>query len=167
MEKFLLEGTYGYKNFVDNETKGQILNWINENIESFRENEKGPSRKFRVLSEKDKLYDVVHNIKSKIIDTEQIRNWKPEPSFGDYIGINYQGAFIHQHVDINEGKLIHTRWNLILSYPNEGGHSIYDGKINVLEENMIWKCEAGKYQHGSVKVIGDKPRITLSLGFLI
>lgn len=39
--------------------------------------------------------------------------------------------------------------------------------MNVLEEKMIWRCEAGKYTHGSTKVESEKPRITLSLGFLI
>jgi hypothetical protein len=56
---------------------------------------------------------------------------------------------------------------VILKYPTEGGHSIYNGKINVLKENMVWRCVAGKVIHGSVPVKGEIPRITLSLGFLI
>ena len=78
-----------------------------------------------------------------------------------------EGAFIHKHMDFNQGNLVHTRWNLILSYPEEGGHSIYNDQINILEENLIWKCVAGKVAHGSTKVIGKKPRITLSLGYML
>jgi hypothetical protein len=32
---------------------------------------------------------------------------------------------------------------------------------------MVWRCVAGKVKHGSVPVVGDKPRITLTLGFQI
>jgi hypothetical protein len=87
--------------------------------------------------------------------------------YDNFIGVNSEGSSIHNHTDKNEKDYIHTRWNLILSYPENGGHSIYNNNINILEENLIWKCVAGKYTHGSTKVIGKKPRITLSIGFLI
>jgi hypothetical protein len=32
---------------------------------------------------------------------------------------------------------------------------------------MLWKCIAGKVRHGATKIIGDKPRITLSFSFFI
>lgn len=167
MEKFFLNDTYGYKNFISDETKEIFLTWIDKNLETFSENPNGPNRKFRVIEKKDSIFEHVQNLKNKIIEIEKITQWTIEPIFGDYFGINYKGGKIHLHRDNNAYGKIHTRWNLILSYPLEGGHSIYNEKINVLEENLIWKCVAGIYGHGSTEVVGEKPRITLSLGFLI
>ena len=73
---------------------------------------------------------------------------------------------IHDAI-INQVAHVHTRYNIILSYPDEGGDSIYNSNINKLEENMVWKCEASKFQHGSTVVRSEKPRVTLSIGFLI
>jgi hypothetical protein len=68
---------------------------------------------------------------------------------------------------MNVDGYTHVRYNIILSYPEQGGHSLYNGKINELKERMVWRCVAGKVKHGSIPVIGEKPRITLTLGFQI
>jgi hypothetical protein len=167
MEKILLKETYGYKNFIDSETQNFLVNWTNSNISIFRNNPMGYGRKNKTITNEDSIYEIVQNIKRKIIEVENLDSTIVDFSHRDYIGVNLEGAFIHTHLDYNDGDLIHTRWNLILSYPIDGGHSIYNGEINILEEKLIWKCVAGKYSHGSTKVIGIKPRITLSLGFLI
>jgi hypothetical protein len=167
IEKVELNGTYAYKNFIDGEIKQTLLNWVDENYSSFKINPMNYGRKFKKISINDSIYELVSTIKNKIIELENITDWKKEPMFEDYIGVNIEGGFIHTHMDRNDGNYIHTRWNLILSYPEDGGHSIYNGYVNILEENLIWKCIAGKFTHGSTEVIGKKPRITLSIGFLI
>jgi hypothetical protein len=167
VEKVELNGTYAYRNFIDNETKQTLLDWVELNYPSFVINPINVGRKLKIISIEDSIWELISTIKNKIIKIEDICDWKKEPMFNDFIGVNSKGGNIHTHVDSNDGNYIHTRWNLILSYPEDGGHSIYNGKINVLEEGLIWKCVAGKYYHGSTKVIGDKPRITLSFGFLI
>ena len=166
MEKTKLKGTYGYKNFISNPEKEYLVNWVDTNINSFKDN--GEGRKYCILKNVlNSPLDLIKNIKNRIIQVENIKNWKPEPEYDDYIGINNIGASIHPHMDPNYGDYIHTRYNVILSYPLEGGESIYGNNINKLEENIVWKCIAGKVLHSSKPVIGFKPRITLSLGFLI
>ena len=159
--------TYGYKNFITENQRNILLDWVNNNFGTFKINPSGPHRRNRKINNEDSIYGLVNEIKNKIIRVENIEDWEEEPNYGDYIGINSKGGFIHVHQDPNKGNSVHTRWNLILSYPEIGGHSIYDGTINILEENMIWKCVAGKFAHGSTVVEGEKKRVTLSLGFLI
>lgn len=167
IEKIELKGTYAYKNFIDNNTKRTLLNWVNANYGSFIVNPNSVGRKYKRILPEDSIHEIVLQIKNRIIELEKITKWKEEPMYHDFIGVNSEGSSIHMHTDKNDEDYIHTRWNLILSYPEDGGHSIYNGIINILEENLIWKCIAGKYAHGSTKVIGKKPRITLSMGFLI
>jgi hypothetical protein len=166
-EKVELKKTYAYRNFIDDETKQGLLDWVESNYHAFIVNPINKGRKLREISTEDSIHELISTIKNRLIEIEDINDWKKEPMYGDFIGIISKGSAIHVHTDYNKGDYIHTRWNLILSYPEDGGHSIYDGEINTLEENLIWKCVAGKYFHGTTEVIGDKPRITLSLGFLI
>lgn len=167
MEKIQLNGTYGYKNFIDEKIKNSLVNWVNDNFENFKINPSGPGRMNRTINKEDSIFDTVREIKKRVIELEGYNPDSIDLSQRDYIGVNLEGAFIHKHMDFNQGNLVHTRWNLILSYPEEGGHSIYNDQINILEENLIWKCVAGKVAHGSTKVIGKKPRITLSLGYML
>ena len=167
MEKVILNKTYGYKDFIENEGKDSILNWVQNNEHLFQKNVNGENRKFYRIKNDCEIYNFVWDLKKQIIELEKIKDWKEEPIYSDFIGINYKGGYIQSHTDKNEEDYTHLRWNLILSYPLEGGHSIYDGVTNILEENMIWRCVAGKHTHASSPVFGDKPRITLSLGFLV
>tara|TARA_R110000803_G_scaffold38938_1_gene84027 strand:+ start:27 stop:536 length:510 start_codon:yes stop_codon:yes gene_type:complete len=166
IRRVLLNGTYGYENFITNEEKNFLLNWVQNNKSEFQPN--GEERYFMFLKEiKNSPLDLIKNLKERIINLENITNWVEEPLMSDYIGINGKGAVIHPHTDPNQGDYIHTRYNIILSWSEEGGESIYGGNVNNLKENLIWKCIAGKVQHASMPIRGNKPRITLSLGFLI
>tara|TARA_R110000796_G_scaffold79940_1_gene177134 strand:- start:1334 stop:1846 length:513 start_codon:yes stop_codon:yes gene_type:complete len=161
-----LNNTIGYEEFISVDLQGFFNNWIEDNLYLFDNN--GPSRKFCVLDECINFpHQIIKQLRQQIIKLEKIKDWKPEPMFKDYIGINLKGGNIHLHQDTNDGKYIHTRYNLILSYPEKGGESIYGDCINTLKERMIWKCVAGKMPHGSKEVLSQKPRTTLSLGFLI
>lgn len=167
MEKIFLTGTYGYKNFIDEATKTTLLDWTFSNLTNFKDNTISPYRKYKKIKVEDSIHSLVMNLKTQIINQENITNWITEPDYEDYIGVNLTGGKIHRHKDDTQSGYTHTRWNLILSYPESGGHSIYNDETNILEEKLIWKCEASEYFHSSTEVVGDKPRITLSLGFLI
>jgi hypothetical protein len=164
----ILNNTYGYKNFISDEEKNILTNWCETNSKLFVANPRGYGRSLCILKNvEDPITELVLDIKNRIIKLDNIKEWIEEPNFYDYIGINKTDAHIHEHTDLNLPGYIHTRYNVILKYPEDGGHSIYDGFTNILEENMVWKCIAGKVVHGSTPVIGDTPRITLSLGFQI
>jgi len=176
MKRIELNNTYGYENFITDVEQSELLLWVNNNRHLFQVNTTANdlinspygSRKIGILNKiKNAPLDLVKQIKDRVIELEKIENWKEEPYFNDAIGIHNEGGIIHTHTDPNDIGYIHTRYNIILSYPLDGGHSVYGGKINVLKEKMVWKCVAGNVPHGSTPVIGNKPRITLTLGFLI
>lgn len=167
MQRVILNNTYGYKNFISDEEKHFFITWIDNNKTYFQKN-RNENRKFFILKEsKNYPSEIIDNLRNRIIKLDNIGEWVEEPTFYDYIGINYKDAKIQPHTDPNLYGYIHTRYNIVLMYPNEGGHSVYGNDINKLEENMIWKCIAGEVTHSSTPVIGDRPRITLSLGFQI
>lgn len=109
----------------------------------------------------------VWQIKERIVKTHDLHSALPEPFFKDYCGYITEGGAIHKHQDPNQGNKIHTRFNVMISKPVSGGIPVIDGKEIQVEEGDVWKCEAGLYEHWCTPVIGDKPRIVLSFGFLI
>ena len=71
-------------------------------------------------------------------------------------------------MDSNQGDLKHTRFNVILSKPVGGGGSpIHGAEILEVAEGGTWRCDAGSKTHASTVVIGNKPRIIMSFGFLL
>lgn len=166
-----MNDTYGYVDFISDEEKNILLKWAFENEDKFYSNkigEYGEGKKIGILQNiENSPMELVSTIKKRIVEIENIEDWILDPTFQDAIGINKKGGAIHKHTDPNIDGYTHVRYNVILQYPKEGGDSIYNGKINKLQENMVWRCVAGKVEHGSNPVIGDTPRITLTLGFQI
>jgi hypothetical protein len=176
MKKLILNDTYAYEEFITKEEQENLLLWVNSNSHLFEINTTNShtinapygSRQIGVLRRiPNSPLDLVKKIKDRVIELEKINDWILDPIFEDAIGINKEGGSIHLHSDSNLEGYTHVRYNIILSYPHEGGHSIYNGKVNELKERMCWRCVAGRVKHGSVPVIGEKPRITLTLGFQI
>lgn len=176
MKKIIMNDTHGYEDFISEEEQNVLLKWVEDNQNLFlvnltaanETNSPYGGRKYYNFKDKSStIYDLIKKIKQRVIDNEKIGDWIEEPYFYDMIGINGEGGSIHTHTDSNLHGYTHVRYNVMLKYPKEGGHSIYNGKINILKEKMVWRCVAGKVLHGSVPVEGEIPRITLSLGFQI
>lgn len=178
MEKVFFENTYGYDNFISEDERLQLYKWaldlkddmvlaIPMNDEKDQYGEK-LIRKFSKLSELSNIPILIDTIKSKIIKIESLENTLPEVVNGDWIGIVGEGAYVEPHVDSNLNENYYTRrYNLLISVPTEGGNPIYDGITIPIKEKLIWRCDAGLFNHTSEKVIGNKFRITLSFGFSI
>lgn len=176
MNRIELNGTYGYEEFITKEEQSELLLWTEFNSHLFEVNRTNSdfigapygSRQIGILTKiENSPLILVKKIKDRVIEIEKINDWISDPHFEDAIGINKEGGSIHLHTDSNLEGYTHIRYNVILSYPTKGGHSIYNSKINELKERMVWRCVAGKVRHGSTPVIGNKPRITLTLGFQI
>lgn len=165
MNKIKIGNTYGYANFISEDEQKIILNWVEKNKNNFTPN--GFGRKFGIVYNFYDYPKLIHNLRERIIKLENIKEDLQEPVFKDYVGYVTEGGAIHIHTDPNVEDYIHTRYNVIISYPEKGGESIYGNETNCLSERMIWKCIAGLVPHGSQPVVGQKPRITLSLGFLL
>jgi len=115
IEKIELKGTYGYKNFITNEEKQKLLEWIDNNEDKFISYH--PNRKSFKFENETSVDYLITEIKNRIINLEYISNWKKEPRYLDYIAINSKNGSIPLHFDANDGNFIHTRYNVILSYP--------------------------------------------------
>jgi hypothetical protein len=161
VEKIQLNNTHAYSDFIREDEQLFLLDWINNNTNATNR---------LILPPKNipnAPLEIIENYKSKIVQLENLKNFLLKPKSGDFVWIETKNSAITYHLDQNFEQYVHTRYNLILSYPNEGGHSIYGDKMNVLQERMLWKCVAGKVKHGATKVVGDKSRITLSFSFFI
>ena len=178
MKKVLFENTYGYDNFISEKERVELENWaldIKDNmlLAIPMNNEKDQYAKnlvrhFSKLSELTDIPNIVNILKSKIIKLESLENALPEIINGDWIGIVGEGGYVEPHMDANLNSDYYTRrYNLLISVPIKGGNPIYDGVMIPIQEKLLWRCDAGLFNHTSEKVIGNKFRITLSFGFSI
>ena len=144
-----------------------LLNWIYKNEFKFKPNDFGPNRKAYFFDQDLETPSLFYEVRNRIIQRENINQWNPEPLLGNYVGWISNGGFIHRHIDSNPDYGNHIRYNLFISVPNEGGYPIYDNKVIPIKEGQYIRCNSGLYFHESQKVIGDKPRIVISYGFIL
>jgi len=119
------------------------------------------------LTNNPSVPELVWKIKRKIVDREGLRLSKSEPYDEDFLGFVRNNGIIHKHTDLNEGGLIHSRFNVFLQLPSEGGQTYYDDKPINAKEGSYVLCRSGLDYHWSDKVKGDKDRISLSFGYLL
>jgi hypothetical protein len=151
---------------IDKELKTKILNFVDNSDEKFWTiNTAGKNRKFCQLNNFN--LDLTKEIKEyskKIYNIFQITNFRQEHIFGNFIGVQTEGAFVHSHTDPNLNGLEHIRINFMISKPIGGGIPIINNEEFNIEEDQAWLNRASKYYHSSTPVKGDKKRIVLSLG---
>jgi hypothetical protein len=144
-----------------------LLNWISENEHKFFSNDFGPHRKVHFFDFNSEAPSLLYEIKDRIIERENIKKWYPEPMLGNYIGWISNGGFIQRHTDPNPKDGDHIRYNLFLSVPHQGGLPIYSDKIISVKDRDYIRCNSGLEFHQSQIVVGDKPRIVISYGFIL
>jgi hypothetical protein len=149
---------------IDSALLSLVKKWADENYKTFRPN--GFGRQYGILQNINTPKEV-WEIKEKVVDFFKLHDAKQEPIFKDYCGYIKEGGAIHKHTDINEGSLIHTRFNVMISKPIEGGEPVQNNIVLSVNEGDVWRCDAGKVLHWCTPVIGNKPRIVLSFGFLL
>jgi len=166
MVKILLpHNTWAYLDFITDEEKDALIEWMYSHLDSTMDN--GHGRRYKQNMElSNDLPEVYKTVKNRIVETENLKD-NGSPVYGDFISFNFEGASIHPHSDTNKGKLIHTRYNLLLSVPESGGEPIYGNELIHIQEKMLWRCQAGIYTHASKPVVGTKPRLNISFGFLV
>jgi hypothetical protein len=166
MTKIDIPNSWAYKNFITPEEQNVLLEFSHKQKAHLQTN--GYNRLFvDHIATKLSVPKEYKIVKQRIIDTENLKDFLLDPTFGDFLSFNNRSGAIFPHKDPNTDGYIHTRYNLILSIPDFGGKPIYGNKIFDIEERMLWRCEAGLYNHSSTPVVGDKPRINISFGFQI
>ena len=87
-----------------------------------------------------------------------------DKEFGALISFSEEGHKVQPHKDPNPPGLTHVRFNVLINKPDGGGQAIINQEQIDTEQNEVWVCVAGAYEHSSVAVKGTKPRILLSYG---
>jgi hypothetical protein len=90
-----------------------------------------------------------------------------EPVFKNLTGNHFQdGAFVHLHTDPAPDGFVHTRCNLMLKKPKQGGNPVIDGEEVDVEEGDLWLCLASMEFHSSTPIKGGE-RLIFSFGGLV
>tara|TARA_R100000654_G_C2613769_1_gene117190 strand:+ start:118 stop:588 length:471 start_codon:yes stop_codon:yes gene_type:complete len=90
-----------------------------------------------------------------------------EPLFKNFLGCNYlEGAEVHEHMDSAPKGFVHTRCNLMIKKPKEGGNPVIDGKEIDVQNNDLWLCLASLEKHKTTPVKKGE-RIIFSFGGLV
>lgn len=166
MTKIDIPNSWAYKDFITLEEQNVLLEFSHKQKEHLQKNGHGRFFIDHIMT-KFSVPEELKIVKQRIIDIENLTDFLLDPMFGDFLNFNTNYGAIHPHKDSNNDGYIHTRYNLILSAPESGGKPIYDNEIFDIEERMLWRCEAGLYNHGSTVVFGKKSRINISFGFQI
>jgi hypothetical protein len=158
--------TWGYEEFISVEEQKELINWVYSNFHRLQAN--GKYRFWYSFRDSDDSPNILNIIKKRLIDVEKIDPYIQDPFFGDFLGVVTQDGAIHKHKDPNQPNCTHTRYNLLLKIPKEGGNPVYEDEIIPYKERFIWRCEAGIHYHASLPVLSDdNPRINISFGFSI
>ena len=153
---------------IDEDLRQRVIDFVYNEQYYFKDNGAGYGRKSCVLSKIDhKLSEEIRLFSKKCYESLGIFEYEDEPLFGNLIGVNKEGAFVHHHTDPGVGDKCHVRLNFLIQKPVAGGMPIINGVEHVIEEGGSWKNIASAWWHGSSKVAGDKERIVLSLGALV
>lgn len=147
------------------EEQNEIIEYAKDNYINFDKN--GYNKWKKCLDELDNLPKCIFDIKDRIIKKESLENAMQEPTLKDQIGYMIEGGNLHLHVDPNKNGLIHTRFNVYVQIPEEGGMPIYSNHRIDVKEREYTICRSGLDFHYTEKVLGSKERIILSFGFLL
>ena len=152
-----------YRWIISKKEQSELLEWIFENEDRFKENDVSPNRKFLKLNP-DRDPKLFFTIKERILSEEKIKDYELDPFYGDIVTWNSEGGAILAHYDQTLPGKEHYRFNLFLSKPTSGGDPIYNFKKLDFSERKYIKYHVNKYEHESTPVIGQKPRIAISYG---
>jgi hypothetical protein len=141
-----------------------VVVWAREHKRKFRPN--GIGRQYGLLSDFTPPREA-WEIKRLIVGEFGLHGAEQEPVFQDLCGFITAGGAIHPHTDPDHNGKQHVRFNVMVSKPELGGMPVQDGKEITVEEGDVWRCDASRVKHWCTSVVGSKPRIVLSFGFLI
>lgn len=114
-----------------------------------------------------KLPVAIWRIKQRLLDREDLREYRTDPNFDDIITVIFPGGRIHEHADPNGGDLtFHVRFNIFLQIPDRY-NTFYGGEVVEAKERHYVMCRSGIDKHWSSLNNTSIPRIALSFGFML
>ena len=142
-----------------------LLTWAFKNKNKFLPNLIDPKREWMQLK-RGECPELIWEIKKRIVDRENIKNYIDDTHIGDIITWGQHNTHIPNHTDDTIDNYNHMRYNLFLLKPLRGGNCLYDSKKYNPNERDYVICDVTK-NHSTTPVVGPKPRIVISYGFLI
>ena len=152
---------------IDKDIKNQIITFaLKDGRQHFVKNPAGDNRRYCDLNKINvALKDTVSVYSNKIFNYLGLSDTKEEPHYGNFIGVNLETGFVHEHKDQRcENGFYHVRVNFLVQKPISGGMPIINNIQYDIEEDESWINLASEWKHSSTPVIGSKERIVLSLG---
>lgn len=132
-------------------------------------NEKGVGRFYAAIHNTDLVTPTIQRLADRLESRFGIANCPVDPLLGWIISVQFEGAFVHPHVDeavhYTDGTRNHFRCNVIVSKPESGGVPMIAMRPVPLIERGGWAFFASKSEHLSTPVAGQRPRITYQFGY--
>lgn len=138
---------------------------LNTGVQYFTKNPIGAGRRFCNINRVDiPLTNAIKQFAQECYSNLNVAV-KEEHLLGNFIGVNFENAFVHQHIDQrNNENDWHVRLNFMVQKPDSGGDVLIQGNQYSIDEGCSWINFASEWKHGSTPVIGKRERIVLSLG---
>jgi hypothetical protein len=153
---------------IDEDLRQRVIDFVYSEQSYFTDNPAGYGRTSCLLNTIDHpLSEEIRLFSKKCYESLGIFEYEDEPKFGNLIGVNKEGAFVHSHVDRGVDDKCHVRLNFLIQKPAAGGMPIINGVEYTVEQGGCWKNLASAWWHESSRVVGSKERIVLSLGALV
>lgn len=153
---------------LDVNTQKNIFNFVYENHANddlFINN--GSGRKFYSTKTPTDFSNVLKEHRRFYFSKLNLFDFKEEPMFEIFIGVNTKNGSVHLHRDGTEDGFVHFRLNFLVSKPEQGGNPVIENQEIEIKELEGWINLASEWMHKSTPVVGKKPRIVLSCGALI
>jgi len=140
-----------------------IIEWANKNYTTFTKN--GEYRQYKILT--GVIPIAITMIKERLINKENLRQVRQEPELKDYISYIQPGGQVEPHTNQAKDGLCHTRFEVYVQLPEQGGLPIIDNKVTPVNEREYIRSDSTTYTVSSQVIKGTKARILLSFGFLM
>ena len=179
---------YNRGRIMSEEERLEIINWCNDNYDTFEyiPNNNNNINTVNTVKRKNKwihesmkelpssIYNIFHRIEQReniFIDRSKFLNYPDidSESRSDFICIIPYNSYLHKHVDNNSIKTntYHVRFNVFISNPKDKCNTYYNGNIVDTTEGTYVLCRSGIDYHWTDVNNNQKPRISLSFVYFL
>lgn len=155
-----------YQGVLDDSTISNILSWVSDNDNLFKDN--GAGRRRLRLQDINHVFEGFSRIESKLKSLVKHDGLIPNHSLGDnghFLFIQVDGGSTDKHIDDYHEGYKTVRVNTTISAPEDGGRLMVEGDAVDARVGTTIVFYPSEVEHWSEKVIGKTPRITLSLAY--
>lgn len=156
---------------IDEAIRLQVVDFVYNSDKKFwipNKANNSKNRRYCVISNMDtELSKKVNNLKEFFLVQLGVNDLSQMDKFKNLIGVVSEGGSVHEHIDVYKGDWPHTRINILIQKPIEGGMPVIDGVEYNIDQGQCWLNKASSWSHRSTVVKGNIDRIVLSLGTCI